>query len=122
MPFSTPNMSLTVWLAGSDPYEHDQLADNFLKLDQHAHAQGQGAAIGRDGLADSAVVAVSAPLGSMVDWYTPNNTLPAGWARCNGTVVAAADHQMPGVTGTFTTPTVAGAATNFVKIMKVKYA
>lgn len=50
-------MSLNIWTAGSDPYDHDQLADNFFKLDQHNHGQGMGAQIGADGIADASLLA-----------------------------------------------------------------
>lgn len=55
MAFITPRMSLKIWNAASDPYDHEQLADNFLKLDQHDHSQGRGTAIGSDGIRDGAI-------------------------------------------------------------------
>lgn len=42
----TPNMNLTVWNLPSDAYDYQQLADNFIKLDQHDHSgSGRGAPI-----------------------------------------------------------------------------
>lgn len=42
----TPNMNLTVWNLNTDPYNHQQLADNFIKLDQHDHSgNGRGSQI-----------------------------------------------------------------------------
>lgn len=48
-------MSLKVWNSEADPYDHQQLADNFLKLDQHDHTPGQGSQIPASGLAPNAV-------------------------------------------------------------------
>lgn len=55
MAFVTPRMSLKVWNAASDPYDHEQLADNFLKLDQHDHSPGRGTLIGGDGIQEGAI-------------------------------------------------------------------
>lgn len=55
MSFVTPNMGLTAWDVGSDPYDHDQLADNWAAIDQHNHALGHGVQIPTAGIEDSAV-------------------------------------------------------------------
>lgn len=55
MAFVTPRMSLKVWNAASDPYDHEQLADNFLKLDQHDHSPGRGTPIGGAGIQPGAI-------------------------------------------------------------------
>lgn len=55
MAFVTPRMSLKVWNAASDPYDHEQLADNFLKLDQHDHSPGRGTLVGGDGIQPGAI-------------------------------------------------------------------
>jgi hypothetical protein len=57
MAFVSPRMSLKVWNAASDPYDHEQLADNFLKLDMHDHSPGRGTPIGGDGIRDGAIAA-----------------------------------------------------------------
>lgn len=51
-------MSLKVWNSPSDPYDHEQLADNFLKLDVHDHSQGRGAQIGAAGIQNGAITAI----------------------------------------------------------------
>lgn len=48
--FRSPRMSLSVWNAASDVYLHEQLADNFLKLDIHDHSPGRGVQIGSNGI------------------------------------------------------------------------
>lgn len=57
MAFLSPRMSLKVWNSAQDPYSHEQLADNFLRLDQHDHAQGRGTQIGGDGIKDGSIEA-----------------------------------------------------------------
>src|SRR3954467_12444835 len=58
MGFVSPRMSLKIWNAGQDPYDHEQLADNWLKLDQHDHSQGRGTPIGSDGIREGAITSV----------------------------------------------------------------
>lgn len=57
MAFITPRMSLKVWNSSADPYSHEQLADNFLKLDQHDHSQGRGTQIPGAGIQPGAITA-----------------------------------------------------------------
>lgn len=58
MAFVTPRMSLKVWNTASDPYDHEQLADNFIRIDQHDHSPGRGARIGGDGIRAGSITAV----------------------------------------------------------------
>jgi hypothetical protein len=51
----TPNMGLFAWDQGSDPYDHIQLANNFLAIDRHDHTSGRGLPITTDALLDQAV-------------------------------------------------------------------
>lgn len=55
MAFVSPRMSLSIWNAPGDPYDHEQLADNFLKLDQHDHTMGKGAPIGSSAISAGAI-------------------------------------------------------------------
>lgn len=48
-------MSLTVWNHVTDLYDHEQLAGNFSKIDQHDHSSGKGLQIPTGGIADGAV-------------------------------------------------------------------
>lgn len=57
MAFVTPRMSLKVWNSTADAYSHEQLQDNFLKLDQHDHSQGRGTPIGGAGIKDGSIEA-----------------------------------------------------------------
>lgn len=57
MAFVSPRMSLKVWNSAQDPYSHEQLADNFLKLDQHDHSLGKGTIITGAGIADGSIEA-----------------------------------------------------------------
>lgn len=63
MAFTTPNMSLTAWDLETDPYDHDQLVNNWAAIDGHDHSEGKGAPLsasaipilGSDNLEDCAV-------------------------------------------------------------------
>lgn len=50
-------MSLRVWNLLSDPYDHDQLATNWAKVDLHEHSFGRGVQIPTDGILDGAITA-----------------------------------------------------------------
>lgn len=53
--FLTINMGLTAWDQGGDPYDHNQLSNNFQKIDTHDHASGNGTQIPSGGLRDRSV-------------------------------------------------------------------
>jgi hypothetical protein len=65
MAFTTPNMGLKVWNLVSDPYDHDQLAANFVKLDRHDHGANGGEQITTAGLADGSVTGTKIALNSI---------------------------------------------------------
>lgn len=65
MALTSPKMGLRIWDQLSDPYDHDQLADNWSKVDFHDHTPGRGVQIPTEGLADGAVT--SAKLAASVD-------------------------------------------------------
>ncbi len=48
-------MGLRVWNLLSDPYDHEQLADNWAKLDAHDHSPGRGVLIPTEGIAKEAI-------------------------------------------------------------------
>lgn len=55
--FVTPNMGLTAWDLGADPYDHAQLAANFAAIDSHDHTAGHGIQIPTDGILNAAITA-----------------------------------------------------------------
>jgi hypothetical protein len=55
---TSPRMGLKIWDDPNDNYDHDQLADNLLKLDFHNHAAGRGEQIPTGGIADGAITDV----------------------------------------------------------------
>lgn len=55
MAFTTPKMSLRIWDQLADPYDHNQLADNWSKVDQHDHTPGRGVLIPTEGINDGAI-------------------------------------------------------------------
>jgi microcystin-dependent protein len=49
------NIGLRIWNLGQDPYNHQQLADNFAKIDQHDHSPGRGRPLGTSALQDGSI-------------------------------------------------------------------
>ncbi len=49
-------MGLRIWNLLTDPYDHEQLADNWQKVDAHDHSPGRGVLIPSEGLADELIV------------------------------------------------------------------
>jgi len=83
MAFVSPRMNLKVWNAPSDPYDHEQLADNWLKVDRHDHSEGRGAQIGAAGIQNGAITTAHlAPgaiaTGSVADASITTGKLAAG--------------------------------------------
>jgi microcystin-dependent protein len=54
---TSPNLGLLIWNLGSDPYNHEELAENWAKVDQHDHTPGRGSQIGTAAIVDAAVTA-----------------------------------------------------------------
>lgn len=52
---TTSNMALNVWDDLDDPYDHDQLAANWIAVDSHDHSSGKGVQIPTGGLANLSV-------------------------------------------------------------------
>lgn len=50
-------MGLIAWNQSSDPYNSEELAENWIKVDQHDHTDGKGTLINTAALADQAVTA-----------------------------------------------------------------
>lgn len=72
----TPEMGLTVWNSGLDPYNSQQLGANFSILEFHDHTPGRGKRIGTAAINDGAVTPQK--LSAQQAWQTL--TLPAGWS------------------------------------------
>lgn len=56
---TSAKMGLRIWNLLLDPYDHEQLADNWAKVDEHDHSAGRGVLIPTEGIA---LEAVSFPL------------------------------------------------------------
>ena len=52
---TTNKMSLRVWTNLDDDFDHEQLADNWAKLDAHDHTNGRGVQIPTEGISDEAI-------------------------------------------------------------------
>lgn len=52
---TSAKMSLRIWNLLLDPYDHEQLADNWAKVDAHDHSPGRGVLIPTEGIAPEAI-------------------------------------------------------------------
>ena len=52
---TSAHMVLKVWNLLEDPYDHEQLADNWAKVDSHDHSPGRGVLIPTEGIANEAI-------------------------------------------------------------------
>lgn len=55
MAFTTTALGLTIWNSPSDKYNYQQLADNWLRVDEHDHTPGKGNLIQTDSIANGAI-------------------------------------------------------------------
>lgn len=100
--FVSPSMSLSVASNSADPYDHNALAINWLRLDQHDHSFGRGVQISTAGIQDNAITTAKIAPGSvtsaqlasnivlpagMVIPYAGNIT-PTGFLFCNGQLIS----------------------------------
>lgn len=77
-------MGMTIWTEGSDPYDHDQLATNFTKLDAHDHTSTKGKQIPTGGIADGAVT--NAKIATGIDGSKISSGTIPGSALASGAV------------------------------------
>lgn len=73
--FLTPNMGLTAWDLGIDPYDHSQLANNFAAIDQHTHVPGQGKQIPTNGIENLAIITSKIAADAVTPDKIPNASL-----------------------------------------------
>lgn len=65
MAITLPKMGLRAWNLVVDLFDHEQLADNFAKIDLHDHTPGRVTTIPTEGIADGAITA--AKLATAID-------------------------------------------------------
>src|SRR5271167_2456302 len=53
---TSSKMGLRIWNLLLDNYDHEQLADNWAKVDAHDHSPGRGVLIPSEGIADQAII------------------------------------------------------------------
>lgn len=108
--FTTPNMSLVAWDQGLDDYDWDQLANNWVAVDQHDHSTGRGAKIPSGGIQDNAIITTKIQDGSVVQSKLADNSV-GGPQIINNSVGTAeiAD-------GAVTTPKIANGAVTSQKL------
>lgn len=107
-----------VWPAGSDSYDHAELAGNWDKLDAIIGAPSDGSAWpptpwGADGGLYKITTLLSkndTPVGTVSYWFRPSVAVPltviynAGWAVCDGLTLTASQHSFPGIATSVTLP------------------
>jgi hypothetical protein len=76
MAYISDKMGLRVWDQLNDPYDHDQLADNWNKISYHDHTPGRGVQIPTEGLADGAVTAAKLAAGTTLPLADNSVTQP----------------------------------------------
>lgn len=82
MAIRTPEMGLTIWNNGLDPYNSKQLGANFTAIEFHDHTPGRGHRIGTAALADNSVTSpkLTDSVYAVVDRSTPGGTTRRGKA------------------------------------------
>jgi hypothetical protein len=53
---TSSKLGLRIWNLLLDPYDHEQLADNWAKVDAHDHSPGRGVLIPTEGIAKEAII------------------------------------------------------------------
>jgi hypothetical protein len=102
---TTPNLQLTVWNNLTDPYNSEQLANNFIKLDQHDHSPGKGAPIDGSSIKDASIT--NAKLAA--------NSVTTGTIAAGAVQTADLEDSTSTITGV-TTNKIADSAVTTVKI------
>lgn len=90
MATTTLKMSLRTWDLTTDPYDHDQLADNLSKIDQHDHTPGRGVLIPTEGIADGAITTekLAAGIAGLDGLALANTFRPIHWVSNNAAGVS----------------------------------
>lgn len=109
---TSPHMGLNIWDDAKDDFDHAQLADNFVAIDNHDHTPGKGKPISAEALESGSITsaqiaeeAIEAkniqngsvgseqidpeflPLGTVIMWYRLNPEVPlpgGGWEVMDG--------------------------------------
>jgi hypothetical protein len=63
--FTSPNLGLTVWDQPNDDFNHTQLVQNWLDVDNHDHSPGKGVPVGTAGIAPQAITQSLLALGAV---------------------------------------------------------
>ena len=71
----TPNMQLAVWNDLTDPYDPEQLATNFVKIDLHDHSPGKGAPIDGSSIVNRSITANKLAANSVTTGVIADNTV-----------------------------------------------
>lgn len=105
-----------VWPAGTDSYSHTDLSNNFDTLDNiigNSPTVNWPPTLGLNGGIYAQIALLQAnrqPIGTVFPWFRPTLAvpIPAGCSVCDGSTLAAADHDFPGG-GSITLPNLINA-------------
>lgn len=68
-------MGLIAWDQGADPYDHSQLASNWIAVDTHDHTAGRGRQVPSGGIADGAVTSAKILDGAVTPTKIPDASI-----------------------------------------------
>jgi hypothetical protein len=75
MSFVTSNMGLITWDQGADPYDHAQLASNWIAVDTHDHSTGRGRQVPSAGIVDAAITSAKIADGAVIPTKIPDASI-----------------------------------------------
>ena len=70
-------MGLFIWNSSSDPYNSEEQAENWAKVDQHDHTPGKGALITTGAIADAAITSAKLSADAFGDAVIPDGSVTA---------------------------------------------
>ncbi len=129
---TTPNLSLIAWNLPSDPYNSEELAENWIKVDQHDHTPGKGARIDTAAIEDQAVTSAKIHPAAFPDLTIADGSITtAKIADVNVTLGKLASNSVNSskiVDGSIVTGDIAGATilrsnlnTSFIKTTRLAF-
>jgi hypothetical protein len=76
--YTSPNIGLTVWDLPTDDFDHTQLEQNWIAVDNHDHSSGKGVQIGTLGIQPLAITNALLALGSVANANLQANSVATG--------------------------------------------
>lgn len=111
MAIRTPEMGLTIWNNGLDPYNSKQLGANFTAIEFHDHTPGRGRRIGTAALADNAITSTKLADSTFAAF---DRSTPGGAVRRGACVIDTEQYVDPAAAYTFYAMPTADRVSNVV--------